>query len=92
MKDTMTFKCYMALFITVAVIGALYLLIYEPLPPLSKDAVLMVLGGLMMRLGDIFAYYFGSSEGSQRKTELLGEKGGADVADDQSKTAKADAA
>jgi len=61
----------MALFITVAVVGALYLLIYVPLPTLSKDAVLMVLGGLMMRLGDIFAYYFGSSEGSQRKTELL---------------------
>jgi len=72
MRDTKGFKAYMALLITVAVIGTLFLLIYIPLPPLSKDAVLLVLGGLLARLGDIYSYYFGSSEGSQRKTELLG--------------------
>lgn len=81
MKDTKGFKAYMALLITTAVIGTLFLLIYIPLPPLSKDAVLLVLGGLLARLGDIYSYYFGSSEGSQRKTELLG---GSNVATPQS--------
>lgn len=72
MKDTKGFKAYMALLITLAVIGVLYLLCYIPVPGPSKDAVLLALGGLLGRMGDIYAYYFGSSEGSQRKTELLG--------------------
>ena len=72
MKVMDRFKAYMALFITVAVVGALFLLIYIPMPPLSKDAILLILGGLLARLGDIYAFYFGSSESSQRKTELLG--------------------
>lgn len=72
MRDTKGFKCYMALLVTIAVIGALFVLIYVPMPPPSKDAVLLILGYLCARLGDIYSYYFGSSEGSQRKTELMG--------------------
>lgn len=70
--NTTRYKAYMGLFVTVAIVGALYLLIYVPMPPLSKDAILIILGGLLKMVGDVFAYYFGSSEGSQRKTELLG--------------------
>lgn len=72
MKDTKGFKCYMALLVTLAVIGALYLLCYVPMPGPSKDAILMIIGGLIARLSDVYSYYFGSSEGSQRKTEILG--------------------
>lgn len=83
MNTTARFKAYMALFITVAVVGALYLLIYIPMSPMSKDAILIILGGLLGRLGDVYAYYFGSSEGSQRKTELLGVQNGTDTKPDQ---------
>lgn len=72
MKDTKSFKAYMATLITVAVIGALYLLIYIPMQAASRDAVLILLGALTARLSDVYAFYFGSSESSQRKTELLG--------------------
>lgn len=77
MKDTKGFKAYMALFVTCAVIGALFLLIRVDLPAGSKDAVLLILGALLMRLADVFSFYFGSSEGSQRKTEMLGGGNGA---------------
>jgi hypothetical protein len=63
----------MALLITVAVISVLLILCYNPVPVTSNDAVMLVLGGLLARMGDIYSYYFGSSEGSQRKTELLKE-------------------
>lgn len=72
MKDTKGFKAYMALLITAAIIAALFLLVYVPMPGPSKDAILMIIGGLIARVSDVYAYYFGSSEGSQRKTELLG--------------------
>ena len=78
MKDTKSFKAYMALLVTVAVIGFLYLLAYQSLPETSRDAVSLVLGALLMRLADVFSFYFGSSEGSQRKTEILGVKGAND--------------
>lgn len=71
MKDTKGFKAYMALLVTAAVIGVMVILCYTPIPLSSKDAVMLVLGGLLARMGDIYSYYFGSSEGSQRKTELL---------------------
>jgi predicted CDP-diglyceride synthetase/phosphatidate cytidylyltransferase len=70
-RDTKGFKTYMALLITVAVISVLLILCYNPVPVTSNDAVMLVLGGLLARMGDIYGYYFGSSEGSQRKTELL---------------------
>lgn len=71
MKDTKAFKAYLALLLTVAVVGVLFLLCYVPMPPLSKDAILLILGALLARLGDVLSYYYGTSEGSQRKTELL---------------------
>jgi predicted CDP-diglyceride synthetase/phosphatidate cytidylyltransferase len=72
MTNATGFKAYMALFITIAVVGFLYLIVYLPIPGQSKDAILLVLGALLMRLADVFSFYFGSSEGSQRKTEIIG--------------------
>jgi predicted CDP-diglyceride synthetase/phosphatidate cytidylyltransferase len=72
MRDTKGFKAWLGLLLVVAVIGALFMLIRVAIPVESKDAVLLVLGALLMRVADVCSYYYGSSEGSQRKTELLG--------------------
>jgi len=71
MKDTKGYKAYLGLLITIAVIGFLYLLAYIDIPSASNDAIMLVLGALLMRLADVFGFYFGSSESSQRKTEIL---------------------
>ena len=62
----------MGALITVSLIAVLIMICRVPVPSASNDAVMLVLGGLLSRMGDIYAYYFGSSEGSQRKTEILG--------------------
>jgi len=71
MKDTKGFKAYLCLLLVVSVIGALFSLIRVAIPPESKDPVMLILGALLMRVADMCSFYFGSSEGSQRKTELL---------------------
>lgn len=86
MKDTKSFKAYMALLVTVAVIGFLYLITYVPIPLASKDAALLVLGAILMRVADVFGYYFGSSEGSQRKTEIMGATNANVISETKSQT------
>ncbi len=71
MKDTKGFKCYMALLVTVGLLGVVFALMSVELKDASKDVLLVVLGALVAIVKDVFGYYFGSSEGSQRKTELL---------------------
>lgn len=76
MRDTKGFKCYMAALVTVGLLGIIILLVNVDIKETSKDVLLVVLGALVAIVKDVFGYYFGSSEGSQRKTELM--KGAAD--------------
>jgi hypothetical protein len=52
----------------VCCLSALFVL---PIPTNSRDILLVVIGALIAMVKDVFGYYFGSSEGSARKTELL---------------------
>ena len=49
----------------------IYLLFFQPFPEASKDVLLIVVGALIAIVKDVYGYYFGSSESSARKTELL---------------------
>lgn len=57
----------------IAVMGALFF--YVP-PGENKDMLLVLFGILVGQAKDIGGYYFGSSAGSARKTELLSNKEG----------------
>lgn len=46
------------------------------LPASTRDTVLVLFGALTKMTGDVFAYYFGSSAGSVRKTELIANGNG----------------
>lgn len=70
-KDTKGFKCYMALLITVGFLACIVTLIYTEIKAGSREAVLLLTGALGAMVKDVFGFYFGSSEGSQHKTELL---------------------
>lgn len=71
MKDTKGFKAYMALLVTIGLIAVIMALLYVEPKNGGKDALLIALGALVALVKDVYGYYFGSSEGSTRKTELL---------------------
>jgi hypothetical protein len=72
----------MALLITLAIVGLMYLMMYVEIPTGSREVIMLVIGGLLARMNDVYSFYFGSSEGSQRKTEIMGMATAAPVASD----------
>lgn len=73
-------KSWLAAIITIGFLAALFVLFQVPLPETSKDILLVLIGCLTGIVKDVYGYYFGSSEGSARKTELMSSE--ADTATD----------
>jgi drug/metabolite transporter (DMT)-like permease len=71
MKDTTVFKSSMAVLVTIGLLGVILALMYLDPPAGARDALNIALGALVMLVKEVFSYYFGSSEGSARKTALL---------------------
>lgn len=53
----------------------LFLMLKAKIPMENKDAFTLLLGMLSGGVTSILSYYFGSSRGSDRKTELMGKAG-----------------
>jgi len=50
-----------------------YLLFFITMPDSSRDIILVIIGALVAVFKDVYGYYFGSSAGSTRKTEIMKE-------------------
>lgn len=71
-KKKFDIKPILAMIAIAAFFGVILVLIKSPEIPASvKDILFILVGAQVTIVKDIFGYYFGSSEGSARKTELL---------------------
>jgi hypothetical protein len=61
----------LAMAVTAGFFGILLLMAFQPLPGANKDLVNVIVGALGTAWISIIGYYFGTSVGSMRKTELL---------------------
>jgi hypothetical protein len=64
----------LAISITIGFFGLLYYLLRHEPPQGSRDILNIMLGSLGAAWMGVVTYYFGSSAGSDRKTEILGGK------------------
>lgn len=49
-------------------------LIYNPIPEMNRGIIDVMFGSISTMMGMVFTFYFGSSEGSSKKTEALMNK------------------
>jgi hypothetical protein len=61
----------LAILITMGFFGVLAYMLLRTIPPAGHYAMLLMLGSLSTAWTAVVSYYFGSSAGSDRKTELL---------------------
>ena len=59
--------------VTAGFFGVLVFMLFRSVPSTAHDALLLLLGSLSTAWTAVIAYYFGSSAGSDRKTELLAQ-------------------
>jgi hypothetical protein len=71
MKTKDIFQYCLAALIVIVVVVLIYVVFKTPLPPENKDIALMVIGALVMKFGDVIAYFFNSSKGSAEKTDII---------------------
>ena len=62
MKTKDIFQYALAALIVIVVVILIYVVFRVPLPPQNKDIALMVIGALVMKFGDVVAYFFNSSK------------------------------
>ena len=51
--------------------AAVVTLIFIPIPPNSKDILLVSIGALSSMCGQVYSFYFGSSTGSKEKSKTI---------------------
>ncbi|KND61207.1 hypothetical protein BVER_03096 [Candidatus Burkholderia verschuerenii] len=64
----------LAMVVTIGFFGIMLLMTVHPTPPLNRDLVNIILGSLGTAWISIIGYYFGTSAGSARKTELMAQQ------------------
>lgn len=69
--NTRTALAILSLIIVALLIAGLF---FVPIPDSAKDLINIALGFIAGYCGNVFNYYFGSSDGSTRKTDMLNQR------------------
>lgn len=59
--------------VVIAYFLTIYFLIIKEMPAGNKDLLLIVIGALVAKFGDIIAFFFNSSKSSKDKTDAINE-------------------
>jgi len=62
-----------AALIVICFFGILALLLYKKIPAENTETINLALGALLAAFGAVVQYFFGSSAGSQRKTDIIAQ-------------------
>lgn len=63
-----------ALAVLTAFLVIVFVLLFRPIPEANKDAVMLLLGGIIGSVGTMVAFYYGSSKGSAKKDDIIKEQ------------------
>jgi len=74
MKKQDVFQYILAALIVLVFFALIYTIFSYALPAENKDIGNVVIGALVMKFGDVVAYFFNSTKGSAEKTDLLTRK------------------
>ena len=67
-------KRELSLIAILAFVAMLFIVCFAPVKDSAHDLLLVLLGTLVGVVKDVYCFYFGSSSGSERKTELLNQQ------------------
>jgi membrane protein DedA with SNARE-associated domain len=67
-------QAFLALLVCAGFFAAIWLTMKNDVDSSMRDALLILVGNLATCFGAVVNYYFGSSSGSQQKTDLLSSK------------------
>jgi CDP-diglyceride synthetase len=65
------FQYCLAGLIVLVFFALIYIVFKHALPEANKEIGYMVIGALVMKFGDVVAYFFNSTKGSQEKTDII---------------------
>lgn len=67
-----TVRVVVGLLVLLMLAALIAALIYVPIPASNENTLVQLVGTMSTLAGLVVGYYFGSSDGSRRKTEILG--------------------
>ncbi|KKP28300.1 MAG: hypothetical protein UR18_C0006G0012 [Candidatus Nomurabacteria bacterium GW2011_GWE2_31_40] len=73
MKTKDIYMYVLGIIVVLAVLTIVAALIFVPIPSMNKDILNIVLGALLAQFANIIQYFFGSSQGSKDKGDLINQ-------------------
>lgn len=71
MKTKDIFQYALAALIVLVFFTLIYIVFRWSLPGENKEIAYLVIGAIVMKFGDVVAYFFNSTKGSQEKTDII---------------------